>query len=173
MGYTIFLLSAFPTPEIPPIAPDVINIKNLIRVDAPGADLNAAIPVMVNNKNKIKPHITPVIRPFFASFFAEEKPAKKLPPDIEIDEMILADDSGNTPNDINKANSTNKIAITTPPIIKPNITGFAIDSNEDEVLLNPVFIKKSSKEILLLNNISLEVELLLVLIIYRRCHREW
>ena len=68
--YTIFLLLVFPTPIIPPIAPEVTKIRSLINVDAPGAEPNAAIPMIVNRINNKKPHIVPIISPFFVSFFA-------------------------------------------------------------------------------------------------------
>lgn len=138
------------------------KIKSLTRVDVPGADLNAAIPISVKSKNSKTPHAAPIISPFFASFFAAVKPAKKAPAEMAIEETTFADESGRISKDIRSAKNTNKKAITAIPIIRPNTVGFMVVFSGEEFPFNPDFIKKSSKEILLLNNISLEGNLLLI-----------
>lgn len=91
MFYTIFLLSASPTPIIPPIAPAVTKIKSLISVDAPGALPKAIIPISVNSKNIATPHNAPIKIPFLPSFLAEKKPPKKEPTAMETDANIVAE----------------------------------------------------------------------------------
>ena len=149
-------LSALPTPIIPPMAPEVTKIKSFISVPVEGADLNAAIPITVKIKNIATPHKAPIIMPFFASFFAAVNPPKNVPIATEREAVIVADEVGKIKNDIPKANKTKSNAITISPTIKPLKMGFIKLSKEVPLPPKLPFIKKSSKEILLINNIPLK-----------------
>ena len=108
-----------PTPIIPPIAPDVTKIKSLIKVEEPGADLKAAIPMRVSNIKSKNPHIAPIISPFFPSFLAVESPPKNEPTAIAMEDTIPAELVGSILKDIISANKTNRHNVTVIPKTVP------------------------------------------------------